>query len=425
MSAEIICIGTELLLGDILNSNAQFLAQELARLGIPHYFQTVVGDNINRIHEVIKIASQRSSILIFTGGLGPTPDDLTTEAIASFFDLALEEKEEIIKDIERKFRERGREMTENNRKQALIPRGAQILPNLTGTAPGMILQHFRGNVKHPQQKLTILTFPGVPSEMKQMWRDTAVPFLQSQGWGQEIIFSEMMRFRGIGESALAEKVNHLFSLTNPTVAPYASLGEVKLRVSAKARSEAEAKELIKPVVEEIKAMALEDYFGSDDATLGGVVGKLLKGRGETVSVAESCTGGGLGAMFTDEPGSSAYFVGGVIAYSNQVKIGQLGVREEDIERFGAVSETVAKQMAEGVKRLLETDWGIGITGIAGPDGGTETKPVGLVYVAIASPMEETISYELKLGVNRSREMIRHLSCCFALDQLRRKVISNE
>ncbi len=422
MSAEIICIGTELLLGDILNSNAQYLAQELARLGIPHYFQNVVGDNLGRIHEVMKIASQRSSILIFTGGLGPTPDDLTTEAIASFFNLSLEEKEKIMKDIETKFKERGREMTANNRKQALMPKGAEILPNLTGTAPGIILQPFQENVNHPQQKLTIFTFPGVPSEMKQMWRDTAVPFLRSQGWGQEVIFSEMMRFRGIGESALAEKVNHLFSLSCPTVAPYASLGEVKLRVSAKAKSEEEAKQLIKPVVEEIKAIALDDYFGSDDDTLGGVVGKRLKARGETVSVAESCTGGGLGAMFTAEPGSSAYFYGGIIAYSNQVKIRQLGVLESDIEQFGAVSETVAKQMAEGVKKRLETDWGIGITGIAGPDGGTETKPVGLVYIAIASPDGSVKVYELKLGHNRGREAIRYLTNCFALDQLRRKLL---
>jgi len=431
MSAEIICIGTELLLGDILNSNSQFLAQELAILGIPHYFQTVVGDNLGRIHEVINIASQRSSILIFTGGLGPTPDDLTTEAIASFFQGTLEEKSEIIEDIKVKFAQRGRKMTNNNRKQALLPKGADILPNLTGTAPGMIWQPFLNNVNHPQQKLTILTFPGVPSEMKQMWRDTAVPFLQSQGWGKEIIVSEMMRFWGIGESALAEKVNHLFALTNPTVAPYASHGEVKLRVSTKAKNEAEARKIINPIVEEIKAIALEDYYGSDEDTLEGVVGKLLTARGETVSVAESCTGGGLGAMFTACAGSSAYFYGGIIAYSNQVKIRQLGVSEADIEQFGAVSETVAQQMAKGVKNRLQTDWGIGITGIAGPDGGTETKPVGLVYVAIAqphfvtaSPSSDTISYELKWGINRDRQTIRYLTCCFALDQLRRKLLSN-
>lgn len=270
MSAEIICVGTELLLGDILNSNSQYLAQELANLGIPHYYQTVVGDNIDRLHQIIKIACQRSSILIFTGGLGPTPDDLTTEAIASYFDTPLEENEEIIKDIREKFAIRGREMTKNNRKQALIPQGANILPNLTGTAPGIIWNINKG------KKITILTFPGVPSEMKQMWRDTAVPFLKSEGWGQEIIFSKMLKFRGIGESALAEKVSHLFELTNPTVAPYASKGEVKLRVSAKAKSEIEAQQLIEPIASEIKKIAGEDYFGYNEDTIASVVGELLK-----------------------------------------------------------------------------------------------------------------------------------------------------
>lgn len=423
MSAEIICIGTELLLGDILNSNSQFLAQELASLGIPHYYQTVVGDNLNRIHQIIKIASQRSSILIFTGGLGPTPDDLTTEAIASYFNTPLREKTEIIEDIKTKFAIRGRKMTVNNRKQALIPKGAEILPNKAGTAPGMIWQPYQTDNNHPNQKLTIFTFPGVPSEMKQMWRDTAVPFLQTQGWGQEIIYSQMMRFRGIGESTLAEKVNHLFDLTNPTVAPYASKGEVKLRVSAKAKTEAEAQKLIKPVAEEIKQIAGLDYFGSDEDTIASVVGNLLKTRKETISVAESCTGGGLGAILTEIPGSSAYFYGGVIAYANQFKIEQLGVLEADLDQFGAVSEQVCKQMALGVKTKFATSWGVSITGIAGPDGGTQEKPVGLVYVGIAKPDNQVKSYKFTLGQNRGRDLVRYLSACYALDQLRRQIFS--
>ncbi|MGB5770887.1 MAG: CinA family nicotinamide mononucleotide deamidase-related protein, partial [Crocosphaera sp.] len=199
MSAEIICVGTELLLGDIVNTNVQFLAKELANLGIPHYYQTVVGDNPTRLQEVINIASKRASILLFTGGLGPTPDDLTTETLAQCFNSPLIEKGEIIEDIQRKFTARGRQMNDNNRKQALIPDGAAILPNPTGTAPGIIWE--------PIPNLTIMTFPGVPSEMKRMWAETAVPYLKSQGWGKEIIFSRMLRFRGIGESALATKVN--------------------------------------------------------------------------------------------------------------------------------------------------------------------------------------------------------------------------
>lgn len=416
MTAEIICIGTEILLGDILNSNSQFIAQELANLGIPHYYQNVVGDNLDRVHEVIKIASQRSQILIFTGGLGPTPDDLTTEAIASFFQTPLEEKLEIIEDITKKFAERGREMTANNRKQALIPQGAQILPNLAGTAPGMIWQ--------PTANLTILTFPGVPSEMMQMWRDTAVPFLKSQGWGQDIIYSRMMRFRGIGESALAEKVNHLFSLSNPTVAPYASLGEVKLRVSAKANNRETAEKLILPVAKEIESIAGEDYFGYDNDTLASVVGKLLQQKGQTVSVAESCTGGGLGAMLTEIAGSSSYFMGGVIVYSNQVKIEQLGVSEAFLNEYGAVSAIVARQMAKGVQEKFNTDWSISITGIAGPGGGTDTKPVGLVYIAIADQERQVESYELRLGEKRGREAIRYLTSCYALDKLRRELLQH-
>jgi nicotinamide-nucleotide amidase len=414
MTAEIICIGTELLLGDILNSNAQFLAQELANLGIPHYYQNVVGDNLSRIHEVIKIASKRSQILIFTGGLGPTPDDLTTEAIATFFNTPLEEKQEIIEDITKKFAKVGRQMTANNRKQALIPQSADILPNITGTAPGIIWQ--------PIPNLTILTFPGVPSEMKQMWRDTAVPFLQNQGWGEEIIYSRMMRFRGIGESALAEKVHHLFSLTNPTVAPYASIGEVKLRVSARAKNAESAEKLIYPVAKEIEAIAGEDYFGYDDDTLASVVGKILLERGETLSVAESCTGGGLGSMLTEIAGSSAYFSGGIIAYSNQIKIQQLGVSEEFLTEYGAVSAIVARQMSKGVQAKFNTDWSISVTGIAGPGGATENKPVGLVYLAIANPKKQVESYELRLGDKRGREAIRYLTSCYALDKLRRELI---
>ncbi len=419
MSAEIICIGTELLLGDILNSNSQYLAQELANLGIPHYYQTVVGDNLERIHSVIKKASGRSQILIFTGGLGPTPDDLTTEAIASFLKTELVSQPELVTDIKDKFATRGREMTANNLKQALIPEGANILPNVTGTAPGMIWQPFLNQTNNPQAKLTILTFPGVPSEMKQMWRDTAVPFLKSQGWGKEIIYSRMMRFRGIGESNLAEKVNHLFDLTNPTVAPYASMGEVRLRVAAKTTTSELAQQLINPIAEEIKTIAGDDYFGDNEDTIASVVGQLLTQRKQTISVAESCTGGGLGAMLTQVAGSSTYFHGGIISYSNQIKIDHLGVSRQTLAQYGAVSPQVAMEMARGIQKIMKTDWSISLTGIAGPDGGSEAKPVGLVYAGIAKPDGSVESYEFKLGQKRSREQVRLLSASYALDKLRR------
>ncbi len=415
MTAEIICVGTEMLLGDILNSNAQYLAQQLAQLGIPHYYQTVVGDNPERLKEVIEIAASRVQILIFTGGLGPTPDDLTCETIADFFGVPLKERADIIEDIAEKFAQRGRVMSANNRKQALIPQGAEILPNPTGTAPGIIWQ--------PRPGLTIFTFPGVPSEMYQMWTQTAVPFLKSQGWGKEIIYSRSLRFWGIGESALAEKVAPYFNLTNPTVAPYAGKGEVRLRISAKATDSTTAEALITPIEKQLIEIAGLDYYGANDDTLASVVGNLLRSSGETLSIAESCTGGGLGQMLTEIPGSSDYFWGGVIAYDNSVKIGLLGVNPEDLEKFGAVSATVAEQMAAGVKNRLSTTWGLSITGIAGPTGGTEAKPVGLVYIGLAGPGDEVTSFEHHLGTIRGRSLIRCVGANSALDNLRRRLLS--
>jgi len=416
MSVEVICVGTELLLGEIVNTNAQYLAQELASLGIPHYHQSVVGDNRKRLKQVIDIALNRgASILIFTGGLGPTPDDLTTATIADYFQTPLVENQEVLADIVKKFADRGIIMTPNNRQQAFLPEGAQVLPNRTGTAPGIIW--------HPRPDLLILTFPGVPSEMTSMWQATAVPYLQKLGWGKEIIYSHTLRFRGISEATLATKVAKFFDLSTPTVAPYVSKGEVRLRISAKATSLLEAKGIIEPVAQEIKEIAGLDYFGSDEDTLSSIVGNLLLLAGETLSVAESCTGGGLGEMISETAGSSAYFYGGVIAYSNQVKINLLDVNPATIEQYGAVSPQVALEMARGVTKKLKTTWGISITGIAGPGGGTPTKPVGLVYIGIAGPEEILTSFEFKFGEQRERSTIRYLSSCSALDQFRRKLIT--
>ena len=417
MSAEIICVGTELLLGDILNSNAQFLALELASLGIPHFYQTVVGDNPGRLKQVLEIAIARSNLLIFTGGLGPTPDDLTTETIADFFGVPLIERQDVLDDIAQKFASRGREMTPSNRKQALIPKGADILPNPGGTAPGMIWQ--------PRPNLTILTFPGVPTEMHRMWRETAVPYLKSQGWGKEIIYSRTLRFWGIGESALAEKVTPFLDLTNPTVAPYAGQGQVRLRVSARATSATDAQLLIEPVAQQLRQIGGLDYFGDDDDTLASVVGELLIEADETLSVAESCTGGGLGSMLTEVPGSSNYFLGGVISYDNSVKASVLGVSQSDLYKVGAVSKVVAMQMAAGVRSLLSTHWGLSITGIAGPGGGSDTKPVGLVYIGLAKPDGTLECFKFQLGQNRGRSSIRHASACNALDQLRRRLLARK
>ncbi len=415
MTAEIICVGTELLLGDILNGNSQYLAKELAALAVPHFYQTVVGDNIERIHRAIEIASNRAQILIFTGGLGPTPDDLTTAAIASYFDTDLVEHPETIADIERKYAQRGRVMTASNRKQALQPVGADVLPNPLGTAPGMIWQ--------PRADLTIFTFPGVPREMYRMWQDTAVSYLKARGYGQQTIFSRSLRFFGIAESALAEKVNHLFDSTNPTVAPYAGMGQVRLRVSARAANETEAERLIAPVAAEIIQIAGKNYFGCNDDTLASVVGQLLMAKGQTLAVAESCTGGGLGQLLTETPGSSSYFMGGIISYADRVKIDLLGVDPADLAAEGAVSQTVAQQMATGVKAKLGTDWGVSITGIAGPGGGSATKPVGLVYLGIAAPDGSVHGIKYQLGSQQERSLIRQMSASQALDLLRRRLIA--
>jgi nicotinamide-nucleotide amidase len=414
MSAEVISVGTELLLGEILNTNAQFLAQELAQLGIPHYYQTVVGDNVLRLQKAVAIGCERSRLLIFTGGLGPTPDDLTTETLADFFQTPLIERADVLEDIAQKFARRGRYMSPSNRKQALLPEGAELLPNPTGSAPGMIWQ--------PRPGLILLTFPGVPSEMQVMWRQTAVPYLISQGWGQEIIYSRTLRFWGIGESTLAEKVAAQLALQNPTVAPYAGRGEVRLRISAKAKTEAEAMQVITPVAEQIQQIAGPDYYGQDQDTLASVVGDLLKQSGQTLTVAESCTGGGLGQFLTEVPGSSAYFWGGIISYDNAVKVNLLGVDATDLAQHGAVSEVVAQQMALGVRERLKSSWGLSITGVAGPDGGSPDKPVGLVYLGIADPQGRAESYCYLFGESRGREMIRWLSICTVLDLLRRKLV---
>ncbi len=411
MSAEIICVGTELLLGDIANTNTQYLGQQLAGLGIPHYFQSAVGDNAERIARVLEIACRRSRVILFTGGLGPTPDDLTTEAIARYFGSPLVEHPEVWADIEAKFANRGRPVPPSNRKQALLPEGARVLPNPQGTAPGMIWQ--------PQPELSILTFPGVPSEMKRMWHETAVPFLKSLGWGRQVVCSRTLRFWGIGESALAQKVEPYFALANPTVAPYASKGQVKLRISALAASEAEANRKIEPIARELQAIAGEDYFGTDDDTLASVVGDALRAAGQTLAVAESCTGGGLGAMLTAVAGSSAYFLGGAIAYANAAKVELLGVDADTLATHGAVSDPIARQMAAGIRKRLGADWGLAITGIAGPGGGSPEKPVGLVYIGLVGPNGAAVAHEYRLGQSRDRSGIQHRSACQALDCLRR------
>ncbi|PZD74169.1 Putative competence-damage inducible protein [Acaryochloris thomasi RCC1774] len=413
-NAEIICVGTELLLGEILNTNSQFLGQELARLGIPHYYQTVVGDNLVRLQQAIAIACQRSSLIIFTGGLGPTPDDLTTDAIATFFQAPLVERPEIIADIQQKFAHSPHALSANNRKQALLPQGADILPNETGSAPGLIWE--------PRPGLTLLIFPGVPSEMQDMWCKTVVPYLKKQGWGDAQIYSRVLRFFGIPESNLAEKVAPVFDLIDPTVAPYAIDGEARLRISTRAASEAEAAAIIAPIEQQIRQQCGVDCYGADADTLASVVGQRLLERQETIAVAESCTGGGIGQRLTAIPGSSGYFVGSLVAYANNIKVDLLGVKSKTLDEAGSVSAAVAEQMAEGVRSQFGSAWGLSTTGIAGPGGGTPEKPVGLVYVGLAGPQGPPQSWSYQINALPGRDWIRKISTSRALDVLRRQLL---
>ncbi len=413
MTAEILCIGTELLLGNITNGNARWIAEQLAALGVPHHRQLVVGDNRERLIAELQAAAGRCRVLITTGGLGPTPDDLTTEAIAAAFGTPLVEHPQVWAEIQARLAARGRPCAASNRRQAYLPEGAELLPNPTGTAPGMIWS--------PRPGFTILTFPGVPSEMRAMWQATAAPWLQAAGLAEGVFASRMLRFWGVGESNLAEQMADLLEGANPTVAPYAGAGEVKLRITARAASAPEAEALLAPVEAEIRARAGNACFGADDDSLAAVVLELLRQRGQTLALAESCTGGGLGAALAGVPGASDVWLGGVIAYANGVKQGLLGVPAELLQAHGAVSDPVAQAMAEGARRATGADWALAITGVAGPGGGSDAKPVGLVHLAVAGP-DGCSSEGVRFGASRGREWIQTLAAGEALNRLRLRLL---
>jgi nicotinamide-nucleotide amidase len=419
VSAEILCIGTELLLGNITNGNARWLAEQLAALGLPHHRQTVVGDNRERLMAAVREAAGRCRVLITTGGLGPTPDDLTTEALAAAFNTPLVEHPEIWAEIQARLRAGGRVCSPSNRQQAFLPAGAQVLPNPTGTAPGMVWTPPAGAGIQPG--FTVLTFPGVPSEMEAMWRATAAPWLRAAGLAEGVFASRMLRFWGVSESALAEQMADLLEAENPTLAPYAGAGEVKLRLTARASSDPEAQALLAPLEAEIRSRTGTACFGADDDTLASVVLELLRRRGETLAVAESCTGGGLGAALAAVPGASDVFRGGVIAYANAVKQELLGVPAALLDSHGAVSDPVALAMAEGARRVTGASWAIAVTGIAGPGGGTVEKPVGLVHIAVAGP-DGSRSEAVRFGSSRRRSWIQTLTAGEALQRLRTRLM---
>ncbi|MBS1954798.1 MAG: competence/damage-inducible protein A [Cyanobacteria bacterium SZAS-4] len=420
-TAETLSIGTELLLGDVLDTNSQFLALEFAQLGINCFFRTTVGDNKERIHSILRSALNRADIVITTGGLGPTPDDLTTESIADFFGVKMVMDEAVLANIRQLFAARNFQMPESNNKQALLPVGASWLPNSRGTAPGIIWKVSEADLKkadivEPSRPRTIMTFPGVPSEMKSMWAETARPYLEAN-FVDGTLWSCELKHYGIGESALAEKYAHLLNSANPSVAPYAGLGECRLRVAAKAATADDAKKIAAPAIEEIKTNSGKLCYGTDKETLESVVGKYLAQRELILSTAESCTGGYVSKRLTDVPGSSVYTGLNVVTYSNLAKQQVLQVPESILIEHGAVSAQCAKAMATGVLKFSGADIGISVTGIAGPDGGTDEKPVGLVYFGLAARGFVT-SREVRFSSKYSREEVRYRSASEALNMVR-------
>ncbi|WP_315121004.1 competence/damage-inducible protein A [uncultured Clostridium sp.] len=406
MIGEIISIGTEILLGDILNTNAEYLSKRLANLGIYLYHQSVVGDNAQRLKQELERAFSRSDLVVATGGLGPTKDDLTKEIGAEYFNISMELHEESYIKLTEYFKKQNRKLTENNIKQAYFPVGSTILPNHFGTAPGCIIN---------KNGKTLILLPGPPKENIPMFENYVVPYINKIS--NHTLISKTLRICGMGESMVATKINDIIdNQSNPTVAPYAKDNEVTLRITAKANSKEDGEKLIAPMESKIRNILGDNIYGINEDTLEGVVGKILIENNLTISVAESCTGGLLCGRLVNYPGISKVLIEGCVTYSNDSKISRLGVRETTLEKFGAVSEETAEEMAEGIAKTSNSNIGISTTGIAGPAGGTDEKPLGLVYVGIYINGETFVK---KLNLSGNRQTIRERTVTFSLDWLRR------
>lgn len=406
-TAELIAVGTELLLGNIANTDAQMISQGLSQLGINVYYHTVVGDNPQRVRQAVDIARGRADILITTGGLGPTCDDLTKVAVAQAFGKELVYHEPSAQRIRERFAQRGTPVTENNFQQAMVPEGCTVLDNDWGTAPGVA---FQAGGTH------VLMLPGPPRECAMMFRHRALPYLQKLSDG--VIASRTVKTFGIGESAAEALLRDLMNaLHNPTLAPYAKPTGTELRITAHAPTREEALRLIAPVEEQVKAILGDKVIGVDVDSLEEVCFALLKDRGLTVGTAESCTGGLLAKLLTDLPGSSSVFRGGVVSYTNGVKAGLLGVPQDLLDRYGAVSPQVAEAMARGAKASLGCDIALSTTGVAGPDADDRGNPIGLVYLGLAWGDQCQVT-EFRAGPVE-RERVRRQAAQTALDLLRR------
>lgn len=411
MNAVLISVGTEILLGDILNTNSRFLSQELASIGIGVYRHVTVGDNEERLMDAILEGLKNADIIITTGGLGPTNDDITKEVCAKALgkELVLDERSfEIIKQY---FKDNDKAMKNGNEKQAYFTKDSIILDNPYGTAPAAIMPA-------PNNKY-IIVLPGPPKEMEPLYNEKVRPFLEKLSG--KTIKSKIMRFTGIGEWEMSKKVEDFSTkLTNPTVAPYAKEGECILRVTSFAKDEKEADELMEPIISEIKSRMSDNFYGFGEETIEEIVPSLLIDKKLTIATAESLTGGMIASTLIDsDKGISSSFLEGYITYSNESKVKLLGVKEDTLKNFGAVSHECAKEMLDGLKNKTNADCTIVTTGIAGPTGGTEEKPVGLVYIGVSYKDKFEIYKETFRG-NRNR--IRKRTTRFALDKLRRMIV---
>jgi len=412
MQAEIIAVGTELLLGDILNTNAQYLSRKLAELGITVYHQSVIGDNSLRLKEELSLCFNRSEMVITTGGLGPTNDDLTKEVCMKYFNKTMVPHKESLEKIEHYFKVQGKPLTENNKKQAFFPEDAIILPNDHGTAPGCII--------NDNNKILIL-LPGPPNENVPMFENYVIPYLKKLS--NNILVSRVLKICGLGESFVATKINDLInSQDNPTIAPYAKEGEVTLRITAKSSSVEKAYELISPVENKIRDLLGNNIYGIDDDTLESVIGEFLIKNNLTISTAESCTGGLLCGRLINYPGISNVLLEGVVTYSNKAKMDRINVKKDTLKKFGAVSLETALEMAEGVAKSSGSLIGISTTGLAGPGGGTDEKPVGLVYIGLYIQGKK---YFKKIQLLGDRQSIRNRTVTIALNFLREKLLQNQ
>lgn len=410
MTAETVAVGTELLLGDVTDTNSAELGKVLAEFGVFHLHRQTVGDNWKRLAEAVKLALSRSDIVFTIGGLGPTQDDVTRDGIASALRDQLVHDPVLESEIRAKLESRRVPWAESQARQAMRPASATAIDNPNGTAPGLICR---------KDGKVVIAMPGPRGEFVPMLLGPVSDYLRSVSDG--VIHSRTVKIVGMGESIVEHKLRDLMDSDDPTVAPYAKTGEVHLRVTSRASTREEAEHRVAPIVQEIESRLGVVVYGYDADTIESSILASLRQRGETLAVAESCTGGGLGERITSVPGSSDVFLGGVISYSNALKAVLLGVSQQTLDKHGAVSEECAREMAEGVRNKTGATWAIAITGIAGPDGGSEDKPVGLVYTAVAGPDETTVDRNIFPG---TRETVRERAAKWSLMQHRRRLIES-